>query len=258
MSEGQVRYERDGKVVRLTFDRPDARNAMTWTMYQQLADACERLDDEQDVRVAVLRGEGGRAFVAGTDISQFQAFTSGEDGIAYEDRMDAIVEQLESVRVPTIAVIDGWAVGGGLNLAAACDWRIATAQARFGIPIARTIGNCLSMASYARLVALIGPTRTLQLMLGAGFFSAEEALSAGLLTEVVGLEGLDARVDEVCGQLAANAPLTMYASKQAVRRIARGQVPDGEDLVRLCYGSRDFHEGVRAFVAKDAPTWRGR
>jgi enoyl-CoA hydratase len=258
VSEGQVRYERDGKVVRLTFDRPDARNAMTWTMYQQLADACERLDDEQDVRVAVLRGEGGRAFVAGTDISQFQAFTSGEDGIAYEDRMDAIVEQLESVRVPTIAVIDGWAVGGGLNLAAACDWRIATAQARFGIPIARTIGNCLSMASYARLVALIGPTRTLQLMLGAGFFSAEEALSAGLLTEVVGLEGLDARVDEVCGQLAANAPLTMYASKQAVRRIARGQVPDGEDLVRLCYGSRDFHEGVRAFVAKDAPTWRGR
>lgn len=258
MSEGQVRYERDGKVVRLTFDRPDARNAMTWTMYQQLADACERLDDEQDVRVAVLRGEGGRAFVAGTDISQFQAFTSGEDGIAYEDRMDAIVEQLESVRVPTIAVIDGWAVGGGLNLAAACDWRIATAQARFGIPIARTIGNCLSMASYARLVALIGPTRTLQLMLGAGFFSAEEALSAGLLTEVVGLEGLDARVDELCGQLAANAPLTMYASKQAVRRIARGQVPDGEDLVRLCYGSRDFHEGVRAFVAKDAPTWRGR
>lgn len=258
MSEGQVRYERDGKVVRLTFDRPDARNAMTWTMYQQLADACERLDDEQDVRVAVLRGEGGRAFVAGTDISQFQAFTSGEDGIAYEDRMDAIVEQLESVRVPTIAVVDGWAVGGGLNLAAACDWRIATAQARFGIPIARTIGNCLSMASYARLVALIGPTRTLQLMLGAGFFSAEEALSAGLLTEVVGLEGLDARVDEVCGQLAANAPLTMYASKQAVRRIARGQVPDGEDLVRLCYGSRDFHEGVRAFVAKDAPTWRGR
>lgn len=258
MSEGQVRYERDGKVVRLTFDRPDARNAMTWTMYQQLADACERLDDEQDVRVAVLRGEGGRAFVAGTDISQFQAFTSGEDGIAYEDRMDAIVEQLESVRVPTIAVVDGWAVGGGLNLAAACDWRIATAQARFGIPIARTIGNCLSMASYARLVALIGPTRTLQLMLGAGFFSAEEALSAGLLTEVVGLEGLDARVDELCGQLAANAPLTMYASKQAVRRIARGQVPDGEDLVRLCYGSRDFHEGVRAFVAKDAPTWRGR
>lgn len=257
MSDGAVRYERRGPVAHLTFDRPEARNAMTWAMYEQLEAHCDRLDQD-DVRVAILRGAGGRAFVAGTDIGQFLEFTSAEDGIAYERRMDAIVDRLEAVRVPTVAVVDGWAVGGGLNLVAACDWRVAVPGARFGIPIARTVGNCLSMASYARLVSIIGPTRTLQLLLGAGFFTAEEALAGGLLTEVVDADAVDARVDELCELLASHAPLTMYATKQAVRRVAQASVPDGDDLVRLCYGSEDFRQGVRAFADKRDPEWSGR
>lgn len=257
MSDGVVRYESAGPVARITFDRPEARNAMTWSMYDQLADCCDRIEADRSVRVAVLRGAGGKAFVAGTDISQFRAFDGADDGVAYEQRMDSILGRLEAVRVPTIAVIDGWAVGGGLTIAACCDWRMATPAARFGVPIARTIGNCLSMRSYARLVALVGPTRTVQLLLGAGFFSAEQASDAGLVTEIVEPEALDARVEELCARLAGNAPLTMEATKRAVRRITLDNIPDGEDLVRMCYGSRDFREGVRAFVDKRDPTWEG-
>lgn len=254
---GTVRYERAGDVAHVTFDRPQARNAMTWSMYDELADACERLA-APEVRVAVLRGAGGRAFVAGTDIGQFHDFIDGDDGLAYEARMDAVIGGLDAVGVPTVAVVDGWAVGGGLAIAAACDWRVATPDARFGVPIARTIGNCLSMAGHARLVSLIGPTRTLQLILGAGFFDAWTAANAGLVTEVVERDELDDHVDALVARLASHAPLTMWATKEAVRRLTVQDLPKGEDLVRRCYGSEDFATGVRAFTDKEEPTWRGR
>ena len=156
MNEGTVSYERDGVIARITFDRPAARNAMTWTMYEELAAVCGKVAADPEVRVAVLRGAGGKAFVAGTDIGQFRDFKSGEDGVDYERRIAAYLAAVEELPVPTLAVIEGWAIGGGLAIAAACDLRVATPGSRFGVPIARTLGNCLSIANYACLAAYAG------------------------------------------------------------------------------------------------------
>lgn len=257
MTDGRVAYERRGAAAVITFDRPEARNAMTWAMYDQLYEACERLDDD-DARVAVLRGAGGRAFVAGTDIRQFSEFSDGDDGLGYERRMDAIIGRLESVGVPTVAVVEGYAVGGGLAIAAVCDLRVCTPDARFGIPIARTLGNCVSITTCARLVAVLGVARVKRLLLLAGFIDADEALAAGFVGEVVAPEELDERVDALCGRLAANAPVSMRVTKEAIRRLTLDGLAAGDDLVRDCYGSEDFHEGVAAFSDKRTAVWRGR
>lgn len=253
-----LRYEVRGATAVVTFDRPEARNAFTWEMYQGLYDACEAIDADGDVRVAVLRGAGGRAFVAGTDIHQFLSFDSATQGIEYEGRVTEVIDRLEAVRVPTVAVVEGYAVGGGLVIAAACDLRIATPAARFGLPIARTLGNCVSASTCARLVALIGPARTLELVYTAEFLDAEQAVAVGLANEVVLADGLETRVQQLSERLSAHAPLTMWATKETIRRMRAQSVPDADDVVSACYGSADFREGVSAFVAKRSPVWRGR
>ncbi|QCI67352.1 enoyl-CoA hydratase/isomerase family protein [Phreatobacter stygius] len=256
MDQGTVRFTREGAIAHVLFDRPQARNAMTWAMYEQLAEICATIRADRTLRVATFRGAGGKAFIAGTDIHQFQAFTSGEDGIAYEARIEAILTALETLPVPTLAVVDGWCVGGGLAIAACCDLRIATADAQFGIPIARTLGNCLSAANYARLVAELGVARTKRILLMAEMIPAAEARDAGFLLDVVE-EGIDGRVAEITGRLVNHAPVTMRVSKEAIRRILKAVEVDGDDLVRECYGSRDFRIGVDAFVAKRTPEWTG-
>src|SRR6266852_3069327 len=198
MSDGEVRATRSGDVVTVTFDRQAARNAMTWQMYQQLVDICTRLRTDDGVRVAVFRGAGGKSFIAGTDIAQFQAFRSGEDGIAYEAKMEGYLAGLEALPVPTLAVVEGFAIGGGLAIAACCDLRIGTPDARFGVPIARTLGNCLSVANYARLVAGLGASRAKRVLLLAENLSAEEALAGGLLSEIVEVPDLDRSIAELC------------------------------------------------------------
>ncbi len=258
MNDGDVRVVREGAVATILFDRPQARNAMTWRMYEGLAAACADLSKDDSVRVTVLRGVGGKAFIAGTDIAQFQEFTSGEQGIAYEERIEAYLAALEALPMPTLAVVEGWAVGGGLAIAACCDLRIATAGTKFGVPIARTLGNCLSVANYARLVTALGQARTKRMLLMAENVAAEDALAAGFVMDVVSTELLDQRTAEICERLAGNAPVTMRVTKEALRRLQHVGIPDGEDLVRACYGSDDFHEGVKAFVAKRPPQWTGR
>jgi enoyl-CoA hydratase/carnithine racemase len=255
--EGVVRYRREGRIAYITFDRPAARNAMTWAMYEQLAEICRKLPDDREVRVAVLRGAGGRAFVAGTDIAQFRQFRSGEDGIEYERRIAAYLAPLENLPIPTLAVIEGWAIGGGLAIAAVCDLRIATPGSRFGVPIARTLGNCLSIANCALLVASFGLARTKKMLLLAENLTAEEALTAGFIAEIVAPEALEARIGELAGRLACNAPVTMRVTKESIRRLLHAGLPPDEDLIRACYGSRDFGIGVESFLAKREPQWTG-
>jgi enoyl-CoA hydratase/carnithine racemase len=258
VSEGAVHLRREGAVAYVTFDRPAARNAMTWTMYQALGAACECISADRQARVAVFRGAGGKAFVAGTDIAQFREFKSGDDGLRYEEVMERHLSAVEQLEIPTLAVIEGWAVGGGLAIATACDLRIATPGSRFGVPIARTLGNCLSVGNIAQIAAAFGLARTKRMLLLAEMLSADEALTAGFLSEIVLPEKLDARVAEICARLAANAPITMRATKEAIRRLLHAGLPAGEDLIRECYGSRDFRIGVEAFVEKREPRWTGQ
>jgi enoyl-CoA hydratase/carnithine racemase len=258
MSDGEVRYTRDGAVVTVIFDRPAARNAMTWRMYEQLGEACARIRGEAGLRVAVFRGAGGKSFIAGTDIAQFQAFRSSDDGFAYEAKMENYLDAVETLPVPTLAVVEGFAIGGGLAIAAACDLRIATPGARFGIPTARTVGNCLSIANYARLVVALGASRAKRMLLLAENLTAEEALTGGFVSEIVAAPDLDRRVGELTARLAQHAPITMRVTKEAIRRLLHAGLPDGDDLIRACYGSDDFRIGVSAFVDKREPQWTGK
>ena len=259
MSDETLFENRDG-VAWLTFNRPEARNAMTFAMYDRLAEVCDQVNDDSSVRVMILKGAGGKAFVAGTDISQFRAFTEERHAREYEERMDHVLQRLESVKVPVIAAIQGPATGGGASIAAACDMRIGSRSARFGIPIARTLGNCLSMANYSRLVALLGPALLKDMIFTARLIEAPEALAIGLLNEVTADEdSLLPRVTEIVQTIASNAPLTLRATKEAIRRIQRRMTPeDGSDLVLMCYMSRDFKEGVEAFLAKRKPEWKAQ
>ena len=257
MSDGEVRTSRAGGVVTVTFDRPAARNAMTWQMYERLGEICAELKADKTVRAVVFRGAGGKAFIAGTDIAQFLTFTSGEDGIVYEEKMEGYLAALEALPMPTIAVIEGFAIGGGLAIAACCDLRIATPGLRFGVPIARTLGNCLSVTNYARLVAALGASRAKKMLLLAENLTAEEALAGGFILDIVPPEEVEKNVTELCGRLLGHAPITMRVTKESIRRLMHAGMPDGEDLVRQTYGSADFRAGVKAFVEKKPPQWSG-
>ena len=249
----------EGPLAWLTFDRPEARNAITWAMYDGLLRACDLLDGQDAIRVLLLRGAGERAFVAGTDIAQFREFQGPEDVLAYERRIEGVLERLEGLRQPTITLIRGFAVGAGAAIAVTSDLRLCAPDAQIGFPIARTLGNCLSLPNYARLVQLLGPARTKELLFTARLVGAEEALQIGLASRVVPADELEERGRELALTIAANAPLTVQVSKEAVHRVlAAGSLPSGDDLVLRCYLSADFREGVQAFLEKRKPRWQGR
>jgi enoyl-CoA hydratase/carnithine racemase len=254
-------FEVDGPLAILTFNRPEARNAMTWDMYDALVETCERVDREPELRALILRGAGGKAFVAGTDIQQFRAFKTREDGLAYEKRLDATLDRLERVGKPTIAQIDGVAAGGGCAIAICCDLRIATPASTFGVPVARTLGNCLSGATYARLLDLVGPARVKELLFTGQLIAAAAARAAGLVNRIVEADQIAGVVRQMAMEIAGNAPLTIKATKEMLRRIAaHRRLPAGadHDLIELCYTSDDFRNAVAAFLEKRRPMWRGR
>ena len=256
-AEGRTELTIKDGVATVLFNRPAARNAMTWAMYEQLASACETIAADDSVRVACFRGVGGKAFVAGTDIAQFLDFESGDKGVAYEHAIGHFVGKMASLTVPTVAIVEGWAVGGGMALANVCDFRIASNGTRFGVPIARTLGNCLSSASLASLTATLGTAMVRRMVLLGEMVDAGELYNHGYLLKVVAPEELDAVADAVVTTLLGHAPITMAVTKQLMARQANGDMED-EDLVRLTYGSDDFREGVKAFTEKRPPKWTGR
>ena len=254
----ELLYElRDG-VAYLTFNRPQARNALTFAMYDRLAEICEQADRDRSIHAMLLTGAGDKAFAAGTDISQFRAFDKEQDALDYEARIDRVLGALERCRVPTIAAIQGACTGGGAGIAACCDLRIATRSLRYGFPVAKTLGNCLSMNNYARLTALLGPARVKDMIFRARLIEADEALAMGLVSELVeDGAALARRAEELVREVASLAPLTLQATKEAIYRL-RTKPEEGSDLVLMCYMSADFREGMEAFLNKRKPVWKGR
>jgi enoyl-CoA hydratase/carnithine racemase len=256
----ELLYDKRGDVGWITFNRPHARNALTFAMYEGLAEICGRIATSREVKALIITGAGDKAFGAGTDIAQFRDFKTGDDGIAYERKMDATLETVERCPVPTIAAVAGFCTGGAAAIAAACDFRIAAANAQFGFPIARTLGNCLSMSNYARLTALVGHQRVREMLLLAKLVDAPTALAIGLVSELLpDMTTLQARATELGATLAGHAPITMEVTKEALRRL-QARIADVriDDLIHRTYASADFKEGMDAFLGKRAPKWTGR
>ena len=250
---------RDG-VAYVTFNRPQARNALTFAMYERLAQICNDANTDRSIKAILITGAGDKAFAAGTDISQFRAFDKEEDALNYESRIDRVMVAIERCRVPTIAAIHGACTGGGASIATCFDLRVASRTMKFGFPVARTLGNCLSMASYARLVYLVGPGLVKDIVFQARLVEAAEALAKGLVNELCDDQAaLMKRAEEVTRQVASHAPLTLQATKEALLRLRRPvEHGEGNDLVLMCYMSQDFREGMDAFLTKRKPAWQGR
>ena len=253
-------FDVSGGIARITMNRPQARNACTFEMYEKLSEACEAVNADDAVKVLIVTGAGEKAFSSGTDIALFKDFKTADDALGYETFMDRVLGGLDSCRVPTIAAIAGACTGGGGAIASCCDLRIGTEDVKFGFPIARTLGNCLSVKNLARLTSLVGPSRVKDMIFTARLIEAREALQIGLLTEVVkDKAALDARVADLAGQIASFAPLTLRATKEAFRRmLARRAGEQDDDLILMCYMSEDFREGMAAFLEKRKPQWKGK
>jgi len=259
-TDGDLIYEVNGAIGLVTFNRPLAHNALTFEMYDRLGEICASVPADGSLRVLIITGAGGRAFSAGTDISLFRTFRSAAEGLAYEERLESTFGKLERCKVPTIAAIAGVCTGGAAVIAAACDLRIATRSLKYGFPIARTLANMLSAANVARVAALTGVGRAVELLLTTRLMGADEALAVGLVSELLDTpDALIERAQALAGQIATQAPLTMRAGKEVVRRMReRNASVDDRDLIALCYGSADFQEGIEAFLAKRTPQFSGR
>jgi len=257
MPSSNVAWNINGSVAVVTVNRPEARNALTWDMYDALVEACDAAEANQNVRVLIIRGSGG-AFAAGTDISQFREFASGDAGVAYERRLDAVIDRIERLPIATIAEVDGAAAGGGCAIAMACDLRICSERAKFGVPVARTLGNCLSMANTARMVDLIGLAKTRDLLLTGRMIDAREAANAGLASLVVPSAELEQEAFKIAAELSTRARSTIVATKAMLLRLREHRRPPagaGDDIIRACYGSGEFREGVAAFLDGRRPNF---
>ncbi|MEM1275482.1 MAG: enoyl-CoA hydratase/isomerase family protein [Pseudomonadota bacterium] len=252
-------YDLTDEVGTITFNRPESRNALTFEMYAELARICREVPHDGTVKAIIVRGAGDRAFAAGTDMTQFRGFSTDQDALDYEARMDQVLGDVERCPVPTIAAITGACTGGGAAIAAACDLRICDQRLKFGFPIARTLGNCLSIGNLSRLSALLGAGRLREILFTARLIEAEEAAKIGLMAEVLpDADAVYTRAAALATLMKTHAPLTLRATKEALRRL-RNDGPQAEDadLVTLCYMSADFKEGMEAFLAKRPPNWQG-
>jgi enoyl-CoA hydratase len=255
----EILYAVNDGVGRITFNRPEARNAFSFRMYERLAEICQQATADPSVKVLVLTGADEKAFAAGTDISEFRNFSTAQDALAYEARINGLLDAFERIPIPTIAAIAGVCTGGGTTIAACCDLRIGATNARFGVPIGRTLGNCLSMSNYTRLVALLGPALVKEIIFTARLIDSGEARAIGLLSEVLpDYAALQSRADELARTVASQAPLTLRVTKEALRRIKEKMTPEEDaSLILTCYMSHDFREGLDSFLNKRTPKWTG-
>lgn len=256
MSEFEI--DRSDGVIEFRFNRPESRNSLTFEMYQALESACQKVKENGD-RVVLISANGDKAFASGTDISNFRHFKDATDAINYEAMIGRVIDSIRSCSVPVIASLHGIVAGGGAAIAAAADIRIATPDTRFGMPIARTLGNCLSVANLSRLVQLLGESRVRYLMLTAQFLPIDALMQSGFVSEVMETpEACDARCRELARHMQTLAPRTLSATRDGLKRLAQQDLPPDRDLIERCYLSTDFAEGIEAFFAKRPANWSGQ
>jgi enoyl-CoA hydratase/carnithine racemase len=260
LADGGALYGESGGVARLVFDRPEARNALTLAMYDALGEVCRAIRPGGGVRVLILEGAGGRAFAAGTDMAAFRDFATAGDAHAYEARIEGVLSALEACPVPVIAALTGACTGGGAAIACTADIRIADSRLKFGFPIARTLGNALSVSTLDRVGRVTGFARLREILMTARLVEAEEAHRIGLVSEVLpDPQAVAARAAALAGTLAGHAPITLRATKEALRRLRiEGPGAADGDLIAEAYTSADFREGMEAFLAKRPPRFEGR
>ncbi len=260
-------YEQDGYRATITINRPDQHNAMSEAMWVELGDLAERIAADPGVRVVVIRGAGGRAFASGADIAELERIKTVEAAAGFRDHLGRALAGLEDLPVPVIAMIEGYALGGGCELAMACDLRIASEEAVLGIPSGR-LGVVLSMGEVSRLIQLVGPARAMELLLTGRRVGAREAAEIGLVNQAVGSAELPAFVDDLAREIVQSAPLSVRSAKRTVAtllKLARGTTEEllkaaqeCDDLSVTAFLTADFREGARAFREKRPPRWQGR
>jgi enoyl-CoA hydratase len=254
---GRVHLAREGALARVVLDNPGVRNALTTEMYGRLRDICLELAADGALRLVVVRGAGG-AFAAGTDVADLVAIHDPADGVAYEREITRVLDAVRALPVPVVALVQGPAVGGGLAIAACCDLVYATPDARFGAPVARTLGNCVSPATIARMRAALGRALATELLLTGRLATAEEAQAGGLVRAIVEPAELDSVVADLLARASRCAPLSLAAAKELGRRLdEQAAAVEHDDVYARVYGSADFAEGVRAFLERRPPAWCG-
>src|SRR6201993_5471283 len=251
--------ERKEGIAQVKFNRPEVRNALTFEMYEVVYNLCVEANETEEIRAIVFAGVDSSAFASGTDIGLLQGIKDGKGGIEYEERIERVVGMVERCRVPTIAAIAGACTGGGAALATACDLRIGAKNMRFGYPMAKTLGNCLSLPNSARLIFLIGPGRFKELLFTARLMGAEEGYAAGLTSEIVDApEEVLSYARALALRIIQHAPLTIWAAKEALLRVYdKLQSVQFFDVIEQCYGSNDFRLGVNSFIKRETPQWSG-
>jgi enoyl-CoA hydratase/carnithine racemase len=251
---------KDGAIGWLIFNNPERRNAVSLDMWEAIPKVLADFGADDAVRVVVLAGAGDKAFVSGADISQFEKLRSTAETVAHYDEIGEKAQtRLKNFDKPVIAMIRGYCIGGGLNIANLCDLRIAADDARFGIPAAK-MGLGYRASSMKNLVDIVGKAAALEIMITARQFSAEEAKQMGLVHKVVPVAELEKTTREYCDMIAANAPLTMRSAKRIIREVARNDYDAAacSAWVKECFDSDDYREGRRAFMEKRKPVFKGR
>ena len=251
----------EGPVGWMIFNNPDRRNAVSLDMWQAVPRILAHFEADRAIRVIALAGEGGRAFVSGADISQFDQQRSNADQVAHYDRIAGEAsEAIKRTTKPTVAVIRGWCIGGGLGIAATCDLRFATEGSKFGVPAGK-LGLGYAHPGVKTLMDIVGPAYTQEIFFTARHFSAAEAQTMGFVNRVIPDADFDAFVAGQLAMIAANAPLTLRALKTTVRELLRGSSADldlSRQQVAACFASDDYKEGRRAFTEKRPPLFHGR
>ena len=256
LAGGDLVVRRTPGLVEVVFNRPERHNAFTSGTYAGILELCAELCDDEEARVVVFRGAGGRAFAAGNEISEFTSLDGGQDGVAYEAKVGRVLRAIAELPQVTVAAVEGICVGGGLAVATHCDLRIATPGSRFGYPIARTLGNALSAFIVYRCASVFGESLTREMLLASRLVDVDRAHAVGAVMQVVPPEEMDAELRALADGVAQASRMTITATKeQLLRHSDTYEVSPADDVERLekVYGAADFREGVRAFLAKEKP-----